>query len=397
MTATTETIKSSLTKRIVVYSAKWPFIYLLMGMSLLSLSYIDDYFPFIEMKNILTYTDKLGTTLMVIAAISFFYNLSVMACLRFERLLAAKHNVATLILASVRKALRIIFVLITINILIRLLAPPKFYMLLANNIINTILIGSVGWIALRILYTFEAIIYQKMVAMNRDDYVRIKALYTKIHIIRNIATVLIIALTFAAIFMSFNSVRNIGISILASAGFLTAIVGLASQKTLFSVFSGLQIALSQPIKIGDIVVIENTNGVIEEITFTYVTLKLSDKRRMLVPINYFIEKPFENWTREADSLYGSVPFFIDYLQPIEPLREALTDILKSSPHWDNKINKIEVVNISERAVELSIKLSANSGDELGALKAEVREKLLNFMRTHFADHFPKMRLDGQPS
>lgn len=394
MTAIAEPIKSSLLKRIILHSARFPLFYFGIGLLLTTLSYINDFFPFIEWQNLLSYCDKLGFALMAIAGISFFYNVIVMLCILFERKLIAKHQVASLILSSIRKSLRIIFVLVAINVLILLVGPPKYYLIIANNIINTILISSLGWIALQILYTFEAIIYQKMMELNNKEHGRIKALYTKIHIIRNIATVLIVALTTAAILMSFSNVRNIGISILASAGFLTAIVGLASQKTLFSLFSGLQIALSQPIKIGDIVVIENTTGVIEEITFTYVTLKIGDKRRLLVPINYFIEKPFENWTREADSLFASVPFFIDYMMPITPLREELTRILKSSAHWDGNANKIEVANISERGVELSLKISASNGDAISLLRAEVREKLLDYIRTHFAEHLPMVRFNG---
>jgi len=207
-----------------------------------------------------------------------------------------------------------------INIIITIAGPSKFYLLLANNVLDILIICSVGWIAIQIFYTFEAILYQHMMSLSRHEHIRAKALYTKMHIIRNITTVVIVIITIAAVLMSFSSVRNIGISLLASAGFLTAIIGLSAQKTLFSLFSGLQIALSQEIKIGDIVVIENASGIIEEITFTYVTLKLGDRRRLVVPIHYFVDKPFENWSREVDGLRSSFFLYVDYLLPIEPLR-----------------------------------------------------------------------------
>lgn len=397
MTFSTEALisKSKLTKRIFLHCARWPTVYFFIGLGFFAFAFFDDVFPLTRWKQYFNLTDKLALVFMVLAGVSFIYNLLVMCLLKCELRLTEKHNVATLILSSIRKALRIIFILATLNLLILFVGPSQFYLVIANNIINTILIGSVGWIALQILYTFEAIIYQKMLTLNRQEYIRVKALYTKIHIIRNIATVLIIALTIAAILMSFNNVRNIGISILASAGFITAIVGLASQKTLFSLFSGLQIALSQPIKIGDIVVIENTTGIIEEITFTYVTLKLGDRRRMLVPINYFIEKPFENWTRDADTLQNNFSFYVDYMQPIQPLRDELTRILKDSSHWDGRINKIEVANVSERSVQLKIQISAINADEFSDLRAEVREKLLDFIREHYPNNFPSLRLNDQ--
>jgi small-conductance mechanosensitive channel len=301
------------------------------------------------------------------------------------------HRVASLILTSVRKGLRIILILAAINIIITLMGPTELYLILANNIINTIIIGSIGWIAIQIMYTFEAVIYQHMISLERKDNIRAQTLYTKIHIIRNIATVVIIIITIAAILMSFSSVRNIGISLLASAGFLTAIVGLSAQKTLFSLFSGLQIALSQPIKIGDIVVIEKESGIIEEITFTYVTLKLGDRRRMIVPISHFIENSFENWSYDHVSLRSSIHIFVDYMMPIQQLRTQLEKILKKSAYWDGVAHKLQVANITQQAIEIRIQVSATNADNLSDLRAEVREKMLDFIRENYPEYFPLTR------
>lgn len=397
MTAAVETARPNLFKRMIFHAAKLPIFYFLLGMALTAIGYVDNIVPLTQYERLFTLTDKVGTIFIALSIITFVYNLLVMLCRVYEKKLSEKHTVAALILSSVRKGLRVIFILLTINIIILLVGPTKFYLLLANNIINTIIIGSIGWIILQILYTCEAVLYQYMMSLTRQEHLRVKALYTKMHIIRNIATVIIVTITIAAILMSFSSVRNIGISLLASAGFLTAIIGLAAQKTLFSLFSGLQIALGQQIKIGDIVVIENATGIVEEITFTYVTLKLGDRRRLVVPINYFIEKPFENWSRESDSLRSSMHLFIDYMLPISPLRSELDTILKSSNYWDGKASRLEVSNLTERSVEIRIQVSAANADDISDLRAEVREKMLEFIRENYPDQFPKVRFNTGPT
>ena len=322
--------------------------------------------------------------------LQFYYFL----CRRYEKKFAENNKVAAIIISTLRKGLRVIFILIALNIIISLIGPTRFYLILANNIINTIIIGSIGWITIQIFYTFEAALYHYMVTQTKEHHARAKALYTIMHIIRNITTVVIVIITIAAILMSFSSVRNIGISLLASAGFLTAIVGLSAQKTLFSLFAGLQIALSQQLKIGDVVVIDKEAGIIEEITFTYITLKLGDKRRLVVPISYFIEKPFENWSTLHDSLRSSFHMHVDYMMPIEPIRTELDKILRASTFWDGKAMRLEVSNLTDRSVELRVQVSATTADLLADLRAEVREKILLFIQKNYPDYFPKAHLNA---
>lgn len=381
-------------KHIILCAIKLPLIYIFIGISLIALAYIDDIFPLTEWKDLFDLTDKIGNIFIAFAVLTFVYKFIVILFKRFEKKLIETHRVASLILTSLRKGLRIIFILATINIIITFIGPNKFYMVLANDIIKTIIIGSIGWIAIQILYTCEAIVYQQMMMISNTDHRRAKALYTKTHILRNIATVVVALITIAAILMSYSSFRNIGISLLASAGFLTAIVGLAGQKALFSLFSGLQIVLSQPIKIGDIVLIENESGVIEEITFTHVMLKIGDRRRMIVPINHFIDKPFENWSHDPDSLRSSFYFFVDYTMPIAPLREQLYEILSASDAWDGVAYKLEVARLAEHSVELRIQVSAANADNLSRLSCEVREKMLDYIREQYPHCFPSYRVSG---
>lgn len=377
-------------KRIIFRAVKLPAIYFIIGFSLIIVSSLDKFFPLTNWKYIFELTDKTGKIFIALTLATFIYKFAVLLCRDYEKKFPDHRDITALILSSLRKGLRIIFVLVVINIIITISAPPKIYLTAANSVINAIILGSIGWIAIQILYTIESVIYQQMMRRTNAYQLRAKALYTKTHIIRNIATFVIVILTTATILMSFNSFRSIGISLLASAGFLTAVIGLAGQKTLFSLFSGLQIALAQPIKIGDIVVIENNSGVVEEITFTYVTLKLADRRRLMIPINYFVEKAFENWSHEGESLLSNLHFYVDYSLSIGPLRETLNAILQHSSYWDKKIQKLEVANLSERTVEIRVQVSAANADKLSALRAEVNEKMLEVIQKHFPKDSPKI-------
>lgn len=388
------TVQPSLLKKIILRATRIPFIFLMIACGFISLSYMDDIFPLAKWKNVFDWTDKIGNMFVALAILTFIYKVIILTTRWFERKLSQNHKIASLILAHLRKGLRAIFILIALRYIIVLLNPTDFYLNLSNNIINSAIIIFIGWMGVQIFYAIEAVSFQYMMTLSDAQHNRAKSLYNKMHIIRNIATVIIAIVTIAAILMSFSSVRNIGISLLASAGFLTAIVGLATQKTLFSLSAGIQIALAQPIKLGDIVVVEGESGLVEEITFTYVTLKLGDRRRLVIPIAYFIEKPFENWSREYDSLRSSFHFYVDYLMPLEPLRVAFEDILKQSPFWDGRAYKLQVADLKENTVELRIQVSAANADNLSDLRAEVREKMLAFVRENFPNYLPKMRLQA---
>ena len=388
-------VKKDYMKRMVFRAVRLPVIYLIVGISLVTLSYlntiswINNIYPESVDKNIFSYTDKIGMLFIAFAGLRFIYSLVVFSFQHFEKKLRENHHVASMIFRSIRKSLRIVYILIAINIILVLAGPNKYYMVLANDAINIIIIASIGWIAIQILYTFDAVVQQQMANLNKENYKRAKSLYTKTHIIRNILTVLIVIITLAAILMKFGSVRNLGISLLASAGMVTAMVGLASQKALGSLFHGLQIAISQPIQIGDVVVIENQTGIIEEITFTFVVMRIADRRRMILPISHFIDRSFINWSHDT-GMRGSITLNVDYLMPIQPLRDHLNKILATSKNWDGQVCKLIVNNITDRSVELNIAISASNEDNLFDLRAEVREHILEFIREKYPQYFPSL-------
>ncbi len=386
---------SFLSTRIIRQAIGWPFFYLVLGLIFNFLGYIDNLFNITRYKNIFNVTEHIGDVFIAFAFISFFYISLCLILKSLEHRYHEQYPVGTMMLSNLRKVLRIIFLLAAVNITLTMLSPSQTGLIIANKMITVIIISSIGWLAVQMLDTIETFLMHKIGLIGKKDRNRIKTLQTKLHLSKNLATLMIILITLAAILMSFNSVRNIGISLLASAGFLTAIVGFAAQKGLFSLFSGLQIALSQPIKIGDMVMVENTWGMVEEITFTNVRLKLGDKRRLIVPISYFVDKPFQNWSREGENLCDSFSIFIDFLMPIEPLRAEFERILDAEPLWDQRARKLQVAAISERSVELRLQVSAENADQLGDLRAIVRERLLTFIQKHHPEGFPMVRLESK--
>ena len=180
---------------------------------------------------------------------------------------------------------------------------------------------------------------------------------------------------------------------LASAGIAGIILGFAAQKTLGNFIAGIQLAFAQPIRIDDVVIIENEWGWIEEISLTYVVVRIWDLRRLIVPVSYFIEKPFQNWTRISSDLLGTVFIYADYTIPVNEVREEMTRILNGSPRWDKKVNVLQVTNADNRTIELRALMSAADSPTAWDLRCEVREKLLEFLQKRYPESLPRVRLD----
>jgi len=168
---------------------------------------------------------------------------------------------------------------------------------------------------------------------------------------------------------------------------------MAAQRTIATFIAGLQIAVTQPIRVDDVVIVENEWGRIEEITLTYVVVRIWDLRRLVVPITYFIEKPFQNWTRVTADILGTVFIYVDYTVPIESIRAELQRILKSSELWDGKVCVLQVTNTSERTVELRALMSAADASTAWSLRCQVREKMVDFIQKNYPDALPKLRAE----
>jgi len=197
--------------------------------------------------------------------------------------------------------------------------------------------------------------------------------------------------------MTFPNIRHLGESLFASAGLAAVVAGLAARTTLSSLLAGVQIALTQPIRLDDVVIVEGEWGWIEEITTTYVVVRVWDLRRLVVPLSYFIEKPFQNWTRRTADLLGTVFVYTDYNVPVDQIRRELHDILERSGMWDGRVWGLEVTNATDRTMELRALMSATDGPKAWDLRCHVREKLIDFLQKNYPLSLPRVRADINPS
>jgi small-conductance mechanosensitive channel len=193
--------------------------------------------------------------------------------------------------------------------------------------------------------------------------------------------------------MTFEPVRQYGVSLLASAGAAGLILGLAMQPVLSNLVAGIQIAITQPIKIEDAVIVENEWGWVEEINSTYVVVRLWDWRRLVVPLTYFIQKPFQNWTREGSSLIGSAFLYVDHTAPIPAMRKKLAEIAAQSNLWDGKVVNLQVSDVRENVIEIRMLMSARNASQAWDLRCEVREKMVGFLQAELPSALPRYRTE----
>jgi small-conductance mechanosensitive channel len=248
-----------------------------------------------------------------------------------------------------------------------------------------------GFLILRSLNVFRELAYHryKEEAAGSVSYRKVRTQFQLIQRIANV--VIIIAVTFAVL-ITFPKVRELGTGLLASAGVVGIILGFAAQKSLGTLFGGIQIVISQPIRIGDVVVVEDEFGEIGEINLTFVTLKTWDGRRLIIPINYFLENSFENWTREAPDVVGKVKLKVDYTVPVEELRSYFMELIQQSPLWDKRAAGFVVTGSDDTTMEVRATMSAKDSGDAWDMECMVREKMIAFIQKNYPDALPKRRL-----
>jgi small-conductance mechanosensitive channel len=258
------------------------------------------------------------------------------------------------------------------------------------------LIMVVAWLLIRATSALSAIVLLRF-QIDVKDNLRARGVHTQMDVLRRLLTVVIIVVALASILMTFPRVRQLGATLLASAGIAGIILGLAAQKTLGNLIAGLQIIFTQPLRLDDVVIVEGEWGRIEEITLTYVVVRIWDLRRFIVPITYFIEKPFQNWTRVSADLLATVSLYVDYTVPVEAVRAELGRILAGSDLWDRKVNVLQVTNATDRVVELRALMSAADSGAAWDLRCLVREKLIEFLRAQYPRALPRTRAELEKS
>lgn len=288
---------------------------------------------------------------------------------------------------------RAIFLLTCAGIVLPLLPslPANLTDLIRQGLLMAMVV-CLGWLAVGCVYVFQEFMLRRY-DLKAENNIRARRVHTQFQLFRRILITFIIVITIGGLLWTFNDPRiwHYGSGLLASAGIASLILATAAKSTASNFLAGLQIAFTEPIRIDDVVVIQGEWGRIEEITSAYVVVRIWDLRRLIVPLTYFIENSFQNWTRQSSDILGTSFLYVDYSIPVEELRAELTRIVKATSQWDGKVCGLQVTNLSERTMELRCLMSSRNSSENFDLRCIVREKMIAYIREHHPDAFPTTR------
>jgi small-conductance mechanosensitive channel len=311
---------------------------------------------------------------------------------RAVRRLGVRNAFLAMLLPRIGGPTRFALVILAVGLAMQFIPSDPQVVSAVTRILLIAVIVLCGWNA-SVAIALAADLYLRRFALEAEGSVLARKHATQVRILQRSADTLVVVVTVAAVLMTFEPVRQYGASLLASAGVVGIVVGLAARPMLSNLIAGIQIAISQPIRLEDAVVVENEFGWIEEIAAAYVVIRLWDQRRMVVPLTYFIEKPFQNWTRHPTGLLGSVFLYVDYAAPVERIRERLGELVAGSPLWDRRVANLQVNDVTERAIRLRALVSAAGPGPLNDLLAQVREGLIAFLRTEHPEALPRWRAE----
>lgn len=265
-----------------------------------------------------------------------------------------------------------------------------------KQIFKKILMGILFLVAgLIINKVFNILIKREMnkFDIEKKDNLKERKTHTQMKYLKTVINIIITLVSLAFALRQFESMKQLSTGILASAGVIGIIIAFSAQKLFANILAGFVIAFSQPIRIDDVVIVEGEWGHIEEINTTNVIVKVWDQRRIVLPITYFVEKPFQNWTKTSADIWGTTDFYVDYNMPVEEMRTELGKILKSTKLWDGKINSLQVTDLNEKTMKIRALMSAKDSSEAWDLRCYVREKMINFMQEKYPDKLPKIRAE----
>jgi small-conductance mechanosensitive channel len=272
---------------------------------------------------------------------------------------------------------------------------PQEAVVIVQRLAGLGLIAAIGWAAM----LFTGIVVDMMSARFRADVKESEAsrrIHTQLQMIHRMATILIFIVTLSVMLMTFPEIKHVGISLLASAGLAGLVIGTAMKGSLSSLIAGVQIAFTQPIRLDDAVVVEGEWGWVEEIATTYVIVRTWDRRRLVLPLSYFLEHPFQNWTRGSEDLLGSVFLYVDYTVPVEEVRKELRRIVGTTNLWKGQVCVLQVTDATANAIQLRALVDASDSNAGWDLRCYVREKLIEFLQKNYPDTLPKVRTEFRP-
>ena len=296
------------------------------------------------------------------------------------------------LLTEIAGPTRLAFILLALGLALPAARMEAQWSTVIAHVLQLAFIVLIGWIVL-VSVNMAARVYLRRFKLDAEDNLLARKHVTQVRVLNGVLSTLIIMVTVAAALMTFEPVRQIGVGLFASAGIAGIIVGLAARPVLSNLIAGVQLAMTQPIRLEDAVVVENEWGWIEEITATYVVVRLWDWRRLIVPLTYFIEKPFQNWTRESSAIMGTVFIHTDYAVPVDQVRQKLDEIVRNSKLWDGRVANLQVTDAKERSIELRALVSARTASACWDLRCEVREKLIAFLQQDYPGALPRERAE----
>jgi small-conductance mechanosensitive channel len=323
--------------------------------------------------------------LLVWLVVLIAYKLS----LALLRRLAAHAPIAQRLLDYGGEAARILVFLMAMQVFLHNdAAPPRLVAVLRDiDAIGTV--AALTWLAVRSVSAVADTVIERQRAAVSIDSLHARRVQTQARVLAQTMTVLIVLIGAGLALRTLPRLEQIGTSLLASAGLAGLAVGIAARPVLANLLAGIQLALTQPIRLEDVVVVEGEWGWIEEITGTYVVVRLRDERRMIVPLQWFIEHPFQNWTRTSPEVFGAVMLKVDYRMPLAPLRAEVERLCKASPEWDGQMCQVQVVDAAAESMQLRVLAGTTDARQTESLCNKIREGLLDFMRRNYPDYPPR--------
>ncbi|WP_437922208.1 mechanosensitive ion channel family protein [Sphingobacterium sp. LRF_L2] len=303
-------------------------------------------------------------------------------------------NIYSLIRSIIRHFNKILSFFIPLLVFSSLLRFTKFNtatLQVVTKITEILFIGCFAILLIRVIRVFEDYLYYRF-DVSKENNLRERKIRTQIVFIRKLLVSIIILVAIAIILLSFENMRKIGAGLLTGVGIGGIIIGFAAQKSLGNLLAGFQIAFTQPIRMDDVLVVEGEWGRVEEINLTYVVVAIWDKRRLVLPINYFIEKPFQNWTRTTAEILGTVFLYTDYTIPIDKLRDKLSMLLQANKLWDGKVNVLQVTDYKEQTMEIRCLMSCRNSGQAFDLRCYIREEMIKYIHQNFPDALSKTRV-----
>lgn len=265
---------------------------------------------------------------------------------------------------------------------------------IAEHVLHIFFIVCMAWLLIATVYAISDVLTRRY-DISAANNLHARSIRTQMAVMRRLAIGIISLLALGLILYTFNHTRiwQYGAGLLASAGLASLALGAAAKSTVSNLLAGIQIAFTEPIRIDDVVIVEGQWGRIEEITAAYVVVCIWNLQRLIVPLTYFIDHPFQNWTRTSANLLGNFYIYADYTCPIEPLREELTRLLKSTPLWDGKVNVLQVTELQQQTMQIRALMSAADSSKLWDLRCLIREKMIDFLQKNYPQCLPKQRIN----